>query len=167
MLQGMFNEARGRMDEAQQWYEQTMEKAKLDQGALKRQVAQVTTFYSHSHTRCHALAGLASHPCRVLHQCTGWMPIWAAFAICSEGLICCRLCSRLLKRQHWRMCQVCRTAGRPLSMQGPMSTVQIASRGDTAMAITLLTKYVTMYANDLEAWEELASMYLQVRPAGE
>ena len=40
-LQGMFNEARGRMDEAQQWYEGTMEKAALDQGALKRQIAQV------------------------------------------------------------------------------------------------------------------------------
>lgn len=29
------------MDEAQQWYEGTMEKAALDQGALKRQIAQV------------------------------------------------------------------------------------------------------------------------------
>jgi hypothetical protein len=43
-LQGMFNEARGRMDEAQQWYEGTMEKAALDQGALKRQIAQVLPF---------------------------------------------------------------------------------------------------------------------------
>ena len=41
ILQGMFNEARGRMDEAQQWYEGIMEKATLDQGALKRQIAQV------------------------------------------------------------------------------------------------------------------------------
>jgi hypothetical protein len=41
ILQGMFNEARGRMDEGQQWYEGIMEKATLDQGALKRQIAQV------------------------------------------------------------------------------------------------------------------------------
>lgn len=41
LLQGMYNEARGRMDEAQQWYEGIMEKASLDQGALKRQIAQV------------------------------------------------------------------------------------------------------------------------------
>ena len=40
---------------------------------------------------------------------------------------------------------------------------QVASRGDTAMAVTLLTKYVSLYVNDLEAWEELAAMYLQVR----
>lgn len=31
------------------------------------------------------------------------------------------------------------------------------------MAVTLLTKYVSLYVNDLEAWEELAAMYLQVR----
>ena len=41
-------------------------------------------------------------------------------------------------------------------------TVQVASRGDTSMAVTLLTKYVSLYVNDLEAWEELAAMYLQV-----
>ena len=40
---------------------------------------------------------------------------------------------------------------------------QVASRGDTSMAVTLLTKYVSLYVNDLEAWEELAAMYLQVR----
>lgn len=38
----------------------------------------------------------------------------------------------------------------------------MAARGDTANAITLLTKFVALYANDIEAWEELASMYLQV-----
>jgi hypothetical protein len=41
---------------------------------------------------------------------------------------------------------------------------QIASRGDTQAAVTLLTKYVSLYVNDLEAWEELAAMYLQVVP---
>lgn len=30
------------------------------------------------------------------------------------------------------------------------------------MATTLLGKYLSMYANDEEAWEELASLYLQV-----
>ena len=39
----------------------------------------------------------------------------------------------------------------------------MASRGDPSMAVTLLTKYVSLYVNDLEAWEELAAMYLQVR----
>jgi hypothetical protein len=40
--------------------------------------------------------------------------------------------------------------------------VQVASRGETSTAVTLLTKYVSLYVNDLEAWEELAAMYLQV-----
>lgn len=42
-------------------------------------------------------------------------------------------------------------------------TVQVASHGETSTAVTLLTKYVSLYVNDLEAWEELAAMYLQVR----
>ncbi len=39
---------------------------------------------------------------------------------------------------------------------------QVASRGDIMLATTLLGKYLSMYANDEEAWEELASLYLQV-----
>mmetsp|Transcript_9694 Transcript_9694/g.29206 ORF Transcript_9694/g.29206 Transcript_9694/m.29206 type:complete len:301 (+) Transcript_9694:224-1126(+) len=38
---------------------------------------------------------------------------------------------------------------------------QVAARGDGAAAIKLLTTYVGVYASDCEAWEELASMYLQ------
>lgn len=37
----MYNESRGRMDEAQQWYEKTMGEVPADQGALKRQISQV------------------------------------------------------------------------------------------------------------------------------
>lgn len=39
---------------------------------------------------------------------------------------------------------------------------QVAARGDIVAATALLSKYVGLYANDVEAWEELASMYLQV-----
>ncbi len=40
----MYNESRGRMDEAQQWYEKTMGEVPADQGALKRQISQVPPF---------------------------------------------------------------------------------------------------------------------------
>jgi hypothetical protein len=61
-LQGMFNEARGRMDEAQQWYEGTMEKAALDQGALKRQIAQVLPCLRCSSTLgCESAAGTTAY----------------------------------------------------------------------------------------------------------
>ena len=40
-LQGMYNESRGRMDDAQSWYEKIMEEQPSNQGALKRQISQV------------------------------------------------------------------------------------------------------------------------------
>ena len=39
---------------------------------------------------------------------------------------------------------------------------QVAARGESGAAIKLLTTYLAVYANDCDAWEELASMYLQV-----
>ena len=41
---------------------------------------------------------------------------------------------------------------------------QTAARGQATEAIQLLTTYLSIYSNDVGAWEELASMYLQVQP---